>query len=88
MQHESSWPGRKDRHDVDVDAVAYRADGTKASVRLSNLSDGGCHIDGAADYRVGERLQIAMPRMGYVRVQVRWAMPGCAGAKFLIESDF
>ena len=88
MQHDNGWLGRKDRHVVDIDAVAYRSDGTKASVKLSNLSDGGCRIDGPADYRIGERLQISMPRMGYVRVQVRWALPGSAGAKFLIESDF
>jgi len=79
--------GRKERHDVEVDAVAYRADGTKASVKLGNLSHSGCRIDSASDFHVGERLQIAMPRMGYVRVQVRWVAPGSAGAKFLIEAD-
>jgi hypothetical protein len=79
---------RKDRHAVEVDAVVYRTDGTKASVKLRNLSDGGCLIDSANDYRVGERLQIALPRMGYIRAQVRWALPGSAGAKFLVESDF
>ena len=79
--------GRKERHDVEVDAVAYRANGTKASVKLSNLSNSGCRIDSASDFQVGERLQIAIPRMGFVRVQVRWASPGSAGAKFLIESD-
>ena len=80
--------GRKDRYGVEVDAIIYRADGTKASVRLTNLSDGGCRIDSAIDFRVGERLQIALPRMGYIRAQVRWSLPGCAGAKFLVESDF
>ena len=79
---------RKERHEVEVDAVAYRADGTKAAVKLSNLSHTGCRIDSASDFHVGERLQIAMPRMGYVRVQVRWATSGSAGAKFLAEGDF
>jgi hypothetical protein len=88
MHRVLEWVGRKDRHVVDVDAVAYRSDGTKASVKLSNLSDGGCRIDSAVEYRVGERLQIAMPRMGYVRVQVRWCAAGSAGAKFVIDSDF
>jgi hypothetical protein len=82
------FAGRKQRHDVEVDAVAYRTDGTKASVKLSNLSHSGCRIDSASDFHVGERLQIAMPRMGFVRAQVRWASPGSAGAKFLIEADF
>lgn len=88
MPHEQGLLRRKNRNLAEVDAVAYRADGTKASVKLSNLSDGGCRIDGPGEYRIGERLQIAMPRMGFVRVQVRWAQPGSAGAKFLIESDF
>ena len=35
-----------------------------------------------------ERLEIAIPRMGQVKAQVRWALPGTAGAKFLAESDF
>ena len=80
--------GRKDRHAVEVDAVAHRADGTKAPVRLADLSNNGCRIESHVDFRVGERLQVAMPGMGYVRVQVRWTIPGRAGAKFLIESDF
>jgi hypothetical protein len=79
---------RKERHEVEVDAVAYRADGTKASVKLSNLSHSGCRIDSPIDFHVGERLQIAIPRMGFVRVQIRWVSPGSAGAKFLIQADF
>jgi hypothetical protein len=88
MQDGQEKSGRKARHDVEVEAVAYRSDGTKASVRLSNLSNGGCRINSDREFHVGERLQIAMPRMGFVRAQVRWAAAGRAGAKFLIESDF
>ncbi len=80
--------GRKDRYEVGVDAVAYGADGTKTSVKLCNLSDDGCRIDSAHEFHVGEQLQIALPRMGYIRAQIRWTLPGSAGAKFIIESDF
>lgn len=88
MHRVYDWVGRKDRHPVEVEAVIYRNDGSKSPVRLSNFSDDGCRIDSPIEFRIGERLQIAIPRMGQVKAQVRWALPGSAGAKFLIESDF
>jgi hypothetical protein len=88
MERMQGWIGRKDRHPVVVDAVVHRTDGSKLPVRLSNFSDNGCRIDGEADFRIGERLQIAIPRMGHVKAQVRWALTGSAGAKFLAETDF
>jgi hypothetical protein len=80
--------GRKDRHPVVVDAVVHRTDGSKSPVRLTNFSDDGCRIEAELAFRIGERLQIAIPRMGQVKAQVRWALVGSAGAKFLAESDF
>ena len=82
------WVGRKDRHPASVDAVVHRSDGTKSPVRLTNFSDGGCKIETDTEFRIGERLQIAIPRMGQLKAQVRWALPGGAGAKFVTESDF
>jgi len=82
------WVGRKDRHPLDIDAVVHRADGSKSAVKLSNFSDEGCRIECDGDFLIGERLQIAIPRMGQVKAQVRWSLPGSAGAKFLAESDF
>jgi hypothetical protein len=80
--------GRKDRHPVAVDAVVHRTDGTKSPARLTNFSDDGCRIEADAEFRIGERLQIAIPRMGQVKAQVRWAAIGSAGARFVVESDF
>jgi hypothetical protein len=80
--------GRKDRHPVVVDAVVHRTDGTKSPVRLTNFSDDGCRIEADLNFRIGERLAIAIPRMGQMKAQVRWALPGKAGARFLAESDF
>jgi hypothetical protein len=88
MERIQGWVGRKDRHCVVVDAVVHRSDGSKSPVRLTNFSDDGCRIEAKADFRIGERLQIAIPRMGHVKAQVRWALAGEAGAKFLAESDF
>jgi PilZ domain len=87
MQRVHGWVGRKDRHPVAIDAVVHRANGSKLPVTLTNLSDEGCRIEGTEEFRIGERLQIAIPRMGQVKAQVRWSLPGSAGAKFLVESD-
>jgi hypothetical protein len=88
MTRIQGWAQRKDRHPVAIDAEVQRSDGTKAPVKLTNFSDTGCRIEAAEAFRIGERLQIAIPRMGHVKAQVRWSHPGSAGAKFLIESDF
>jgi hypothetical protein len=88
MQRMQGWVGRKDRHEAELEAVVHRIDGSKAPVKLSNFSDEGCRIESESDFLIGERLQIAIPRMGNVKAQVRWALPGSAGARFLAESDF
>jgi hypothetical protein len=82
------WAARKDRHPVEIDAVVQRPDGRKEAVKLSNFSDEGCRIEAEGDFHVGERLQIAIPRMGHIKAQVRWSTPGSVGARFLAESDF
>lgn len=81
------WTGRKDRQPVSVDAVVRRADGTSSSVKLSNVSEEGCRIEAEDDFRIGELFEIAIPRFGQVKAQVRWAIAGSAGARFLAEND-
>lgn len=88
MDSEQGWTGRKDRHPVIVDAVVLRTDGSKIPVTLTDFSDKGCCIQAENDFHIGERLRIAIPRMGHVRAQVRWVKPDSAGAKFVVETDF
>ena len=80
--------GRQDRYPVEIDSVVHRTDGSKVQVRVSNFSDLGCRIETDRNFHIGERLQIAVPRMGNMKAQVRWALPGAAGTRFLTESDF
>jgi PilZ domain len=87
MHRVYEWVGRKDRHPVEIDAVVHRTDGSTAAVKLTNFSDEGCRIEATDNFRIGERLQIAIPRMGQMKAQVRWSLPGSAGAKFLVEND-
>ena len=88
MRRMHGWIGRKDRLPVEIDAVVHRTDGSKVPVRVTDFSDQGCRLDTESDFRIGERVQIAVPRMGHMRAQVRWALPGSAGTRFLTESDF
>jgi hypothetical protein len=88
MPRMQDWTGRKDRYPVEIDGVAHRTDGSRVVVRLSNFSDQGCRLETGHEFNVGERLQIAVPRMGAVKAQVRWSLPGAAGTRFLTESDF
>jgi hypothetical protein len=88
VQRIQGWIGRKDRDSVVLDAVVHRSDGSKSPVRLTNFSDEGCRIQADTDFRIGERLAIAIPRMGQIKAQIRWALHGDAGAQFLIEGDF
>ena len=88
MQHVRVQGDRRVRFPVEIEAIVRRSDGSKFSARVSNFSDQGCRIETDRDFHIGERLQIAVPRMGQVKAQVRWALPGAAGTRFLTESDF
>jgi hypothetical protein len=88
MQPMRQVPDRKTRFPTEIDAVVHRTDGSKVQVRVSNFSDLGCRIETDRSFHIGERLQIAVPRMGNMKAQVRWALPGAAGTRFLTESDF
>jgi hypothetical protein len=88
MQRIHGWIGRKDRHTVAIDAVVHRSDGSKIPAKVTDLSDDGCRLEASDDFKIGERVNIAVPRMGHVKAQIRWALPGSAGARFLVESDF
>ena len=85
MRRMHGWVSRKDRNPVEIDAIVQRDDGSRAEVRLSDLTDEGCRIETDDHFRIGEQLQIAIPRLGQLSAQVRWALPGSAGARFLAE---
>ena len=87
MQRGQGWIGRKDRSHVSVDALVLRDDGVRVKVKLTNVSNEGCRLESEEMFRIGEHLSIALPRMGNVRAQVRWALPGSAGTQFLDEGD-
>ena len=82
MQRVQGWIGRKDRFPVAIDAVVHRADGSTATVRLTDFSEEGCRMEGD-DFHIGEKVRIDVPRLGLMEAQVRWALAGIAGTRFL-----
>jgi hypothetical protein len=88
MQRLNGWAPRKDRFPVEIDAQVLRMDGSKIAVKLTDFSDQGCRVETDEEFSIGERLQIAVSRMGNVKAQVRWVQPGSVGTRFLTESDF
>jgi hypothetical protein len=87
MQRLRGWTGRKDRNAVEIAAVAHRPDGSKLRVTLTNFSEEGCRMEGAEPFRIGEQLRIAVPGLGQLKAQIRWALPGNAGAQFVTDAD-
>ena len=82
MDREHGWVGRKDRHPLAVNAVVHRDDGTSINVTLVDFSEEGCRIDSDEHFRIGERLEIDLPKLGRMKAQIRWSLPGSAGARF------
>lgn len=80
------WINRDDRRDIDIPAVVIRDDGTSLPVRVRNMSYEGCQLDAGTIMRIGERVTLALPRMGEIKTQIRWATSdGMAGARFVLE---
>ena len=82
------WVERKSRYPVEVDAIIFRSDGRKSSARLKDLSDGGCRMETPGVFKLEERIQISIPRMGKIKARIQWITPDEAGARFIIEADF
>ncbi|UUR07721.1 PilZ domain-containing protein [Sphingomonas glaciei] len=85
MKNEEDWPERRHRHDVEIGAEVHYPDGHQRQVLISNLSLDGCRIHGW--FRIGEVLELTIPKIGRVRGQVRWALAGKAGIRFLPATE-
>lgn len=77
-----SWIDRQTRRAVDFVAFLHRRDGSRRSVRISNLSYDGCQIDGAA-VAVGDPVKLHLAGLGEVEAEVRWVAGDRAGARFV-----
>ena len=88
MQRMHGWVSRKDRYPVEIEAEVQRDDGSRQQVKVSDITEEGCRIECDCDFLIGEHVQITIPRMTPIRAQVRWSLPGNAGARFLGDAHF
>lgn len=77
----SDWPDRRPRHKVQLEAELVQANGTAMGTIVSDLSLEGCRILGW--FQIGDQVRLRIPRIGIVTGQVRWAMNGRAGVRFI-----
>jgi hypothetical protein len=85
VNNEEGWPNRRHRHDVEITAEVHYPDGHSREVLVSNLSLDGCCVHGW--FRIGDMLELTMPKIGRVRGQVRWALAGKAGIRFMPATE-
>ena len=66
-----------------VAVLAVDSDGNRISVVVIDLSRDGCRMETPAMLRIGEKVQIEVPKHGTFAAQIRWALGNEAGAVFL-----
>ena len=73
---------RDERHGVNL--IAWVAgEGGGAPAHVVDLSPSGFGAKSWALMRIGSEIGVALPGLGTVRAQVRWALGGVFGARFL-----
>jgi hypothetical protein len=78
---------RPPRVDTRINTFLTDSDGNRIEVVVIDISQNGCRLETRAMLRIGEKVQIEVPKYGTFPAQVRWALGNEAGAIFL-ESVF
>ena len=76
-----SWPERRQRHAVRLQASVTTSGGRSVVSDVTDLSLDGCCLSG--QYKIGELLQLKIPRIGAHSAEVRWAYLGRSGVRFI-----
>lgn len=79
------WIERSERRQVSVTAIAYLPDGSAVAARVTDISYEGCQLETEQTLPIGQKLKLALPRLGEINAQVRWSLQGTAGLHFLLE---
>ena len=74
---------RAPRVDTRIDTFLTDSDGNRMPVVVIDISQNGCRLETSAMLRIGEKVQIEVPKYGTFPAQVRWALGNEAGAVFL-----
>ena len=74
---------RAPRVDTNIDAALTDSDGSRMEVVVLDISREGCRLETDGALKIGERIELHVPRYGTFPAQVRWAVGNEAGAVFL-----
>jgi transposase len=74
---------RSPRIDTRIETFVTDSDGNRMSVVVIDMSRDGCRLETSAMLRIGEKVQIEVPKHGTFAAQIRWALGNEAGAVFL-----
>jgi Flp pilus assembly pilin Flp len=79
-----SWPERRQRHAVRLQASVTTSGGRSLLSDVTDLSLDGCRLTG--QFKIGELLQLKIPRIGTHTAEVRWTYLGRSGVRFIRSS--
>jgi hypothetical protein len=74
---------RAPRVDTNFEASLTDSDGGKIAVVVTDISREGCRLEADGSLKIGEHIQIEVPKYGTFPAQIRWAVGNEAGAVFL-----
>ena len=74
---------RAPRVDTRFSTSLIDSDGNSVSVMVIDISREGCRMETDGSLRIGEQVQIKVPKYGTFPAQIRWALGNEAGAVFL-----
>jgi hypothetical protein len=74
---------RAPRVDTRFKATLIDSDGSKHVVVVTDISREGCRLETSELLKIGENVQIEVPKYGTYPAQIRWALGDEAGAVFL-----
>lgn len=74
---------RAPRVDTNIPTSLIDSDGSKMAVVVTDISQDGCRLETDGELKIGEKVQIEVPKYGTFTAQIRWALGRDAGAIFL-----
>jgi PilZ domain len=74
---------RAPRVDTSFDATLTDSDGNAIPVKVKDISREGCRLEADCSLKIGEKVDIEVPKYGKFPAQIRWALGTEAGAVFL-----
>jgi hypothetical protein len=80
---EPGYIKRAPRVDTNFEASLTDSDGGKIAVVVTDISREGCRLEADGSLKIGEHIQIEVPKYGTFPAQIRWAVGNEAGAVFL-----